>query len=952
MELENLNPAQRAAVWHTTGPLLVVAGAGTGKTQVITRRIAHLIQTKSVKPEQILALTFTDKAAGEMLDRLDGLVGWEAYRVNVLTFNAFGSQILQRFGHHAGLPTTGEVIPEIGKALLIKQHLNEIKLHYYGRESNLIEFSTRVISYIEELQNAGVSLEAYRNYVDSLDTKLNHQLDIEEARDYLAIYQLYEDLKRKHGLVDYNDQITLSLQLLKERPNVTERLRAEYQYVLVDEYQDTNSAQDELLRLLVPKGGNIFAVGDDDQAIYGFRGARLGNILGFAEHFGVKKPLVLTENYRSTQEILDAARRLIVHNDPERLEARLGIDKRLIGQRHGSEPVFRSYPDAASEYEVVTASLGAKIKSGQAPESLAVLATSHRVLRTLARILNRSGLPYRLVSSVNIFEQREVLQLWHLLRWIGLLASDEDIIHLLHGPFVAWQTSQVRRAVELSQKRLIGLEAAIEELASTDRSAKELVSRLSQWRSWAQELATSNLAYRLVFESGLGQDWVKQAGEVPRMVRVFEDLQLWFRQMQQYEQLASDPSSAAYLGDFPRPPEIEADDIIGSDNGISLLTVHAAKGLEFNTVYLVNTTAEAWGERSFKAGPELPAELQSNDLELPPEHERRRLLYVAMTRAKDELVISAPVLQAGGRPRRTNPLLAEVFGDTTPEVVSSTQPDRLSKSLEQLERFAPPSMLWTEDRLPFEAADGWLELSSSEINQYDNCPYEFYLERVLRLRSPFGPQVGFGSLLHNLFHDYYQGRLSGDALDLEALGQRLGQSWSDRGYRSAEEAAASRELAEQTLANFYEREEAEGRKVRSTEEPFRLKLEEAKLRLAGRIDASFWDDEGIEVRDFKTGRHRDAEKIAAEAKKSLQLRTYALAIEQIEGQPPAQVTLDYVVTGVEGSAALTPTIMKNHRAKLATIAGKIRARQFAPNPDPFHNCASYRYWGTGDDDET
>ncbi len=952
MQLDDLNPAQRAAVGHTDGPLLVVAGAGTGKTQVITQRIAQLIKAKRAKAEEILALTFTEKAAGEMLDRLDGLIGWEAYRVNVLTFNAFGWQILQRFGHHIGRAITGEVLPEMAKSLLIKQHLSEITLHYYGREGNLIELATRMVAQIEALQNGGVSVARYRSYVEALNPKAQHRLDIQEARDQLAVYELYEQLKRRFGLIDYNDQITLPLQLLAERPNVAERLRGEYRYVLVDEYQDTNAGQDELLRLLVPPGGNIFAVGDDDQAIYGFRGARLGNILDFASHFGVKKPLVLTENYRSTQEILDAARRLIVHNDPERLEAKLGLDKRLVSERHGPEPVFRSYPDAMTEYETVTADLAARLKAGSAPESLAVLATSHRVLRALGRSLGRAGLPYRLVSSVNIFEQREVLQLWHLLRWIGLASDDESIMHLLHGPFVGWQSGKVRTAVELGRQRLVGTEAAIEALATKDRAASKLMEQLSQWRAWAAELPVGQLAYRLVFESGLGQAWAKQAEAVPRMVRVFEDLQLWFRQLQQYEQVASDPSLAGYLGDFPRPPEIEAQDVVGSDDGISLLTIHASKGLEFETVYLVGTTAEAWGEQRLGTTAELPKELVVADLTLPPEHERRRLLYVAMTRAKRELVISAPVLQAGGRPRRANSLVAEIFGEVGPIPLPAMRPNRLTKSLEQLERFAPPSMIWAGERLPFETADGWLELSTSEINQYDNCPYEFYLERVLKIRTPFGPPMVFGSLLHNLFRDYYQAELAGDRLTLGQLSERLDLAWSDRGYRSAEEAVASRQLAEETLASFYRREQKLKRRVRSSEEAFRLNLEEAKLRLSGRIDASFWDGEAIEVRDFKTGRHRDPEKIAAEAKRSLQLRTYALAIEQIEGRPPATVTLDYVVTGIEGSAELSATILKNHRAKLATMADQIRRRRFAPNPDPFHNCASYRYWGTGDDDET
>ena len=952
VESISLNPEQLRAVNHGRGPMLVVAGAGTGKTQVITHRIARLIEVKECKPEEILALTFTDKAAGEMLDRLDGLVGWQAYRVNVMTFHAFGSQILQRFGHHAGLPTSAEVIPEIGKALLIKQHLSTIKLNYYGNESNLIDFAQRMVAYIELLQNADISVEQYYQYVADMKPSEHHRLDIAEAHDHLKIYELYEELKQHHGLIDYNDQIILPLKLLAQRPNIVQRLRKQFQYVLVDEYQDTNGAQDALLRTLIEPGGNIFAVGDDDQAIYGFRGARLGNILGFAEHFQVKEPLVLVQNYRSTQAILDAAYRMIQHNNPERLEERLGIDKQLVGVGEGQSPTFEPYPDSRSESEAVASQIGSKVAQGQSPESIAVLATSHRPLRQLARVLARSNVPYRLVSTINIFEQREILQLWHLLAWIGMTADDETITNLLPGPFIEWDAGQVRQLVDAARHDLVGVEEAIGRRAKTDKRSEQLEKTLIQWRQWARESPGSYLIYRLVFESGLGSAWVKQAEDSPRMVRVFEDLQQWLSQMQQYEHLATDPSLAGYLATFPKPPEIEAKEAIGDDHGVSLLTIHAAKGLEFETVYLINATAEAWTDSNLSLSTQLPPELLQDQDELPPEHEWRRLMYVAMTRAKRELTISAPVLQAGGRGRRTNPILTEIFGAGLKTAVSTDlTPSNLSKSLQSLEKFAPPTLQLPSDRLPFETADGWLELSSTDIDQYDRCPYEFYLERVLKIRSPFGPQINFGSLLHGLFRDYYQTKLAGDQPTLDQLGKFLEERWTDRGYRTAEEAQLGRQLAEETLTNFFKREEGEHRVIRSSEEPFQLSIPEAKLKLRGRIDATFQLADGIEIRDFKTGRKRDPEKIAADAKKSLQLRTYALAIEEITGKPPAGVVLDYVVTGTAGEAELSATILKNHRQKLANITDLIRKKQFAPNPDPFHNCSSLRYWGIGDDDE-
>lgn len=948
--MTDLNPEQLQAVKHGEGPMLVVAGAGTGKTQVITHRIAHLIQSEAAKPEQVLALTFTDKAAGEMLDRLDGLIGWQAYRVNVMTFHAFGTQILQRFGHHMDFPTRGELIPDLGKALLLKQHLSEIKLNYYGNEANLIEFCQRVVSYIEALQNADVSVENYRAYIKQLKPSQLHAMDLAEAKDYLELYQLYESIKRRYKLIDYNDQIVLPLALLLNRPNLAQRLQDQYKFVLVDEYQDTNAAQDQLLRLLVKPGGNIFAVGDDDQAIYDFRGARLDNILSFSEHFGVKKPLVLTQNYRSTQQILDAAYRMIRHNDPERLEAKLGINKQLISKLSGAQPSFQPYADARAEYLGVAEAIAAKLKAGSAPDSLAVLASSHQVLRRLSRVLTSQHLPFRLVSSINIFETREMLQLWHLINWVGLTASDEAIMNLLHGPFVGWTNSQVRQTLDISRELLISFEAALEYQSGSKLPAKRLVEQLAAWRRRAQQLGVSQLVYELVFETGIGQQWADAAGDTPRMVRVFEDLQLWLRHLQQYEQVATDPSLAGYLQTFAQPPEIESEEATGDESGVALLTVHAAKGLEFETVFLIGATAEAWGEHPMGQGIELPAELTNQGLQLPPEHERRRLLYVAMTRAKRELVISAPVLSSDGRSRRHNPLLSEVFDHLPVLARNQSHSDRLAKSLADLEQYAPATMAWDQPLMPFETSDGWLELTTTDIERYSYCAYEFYLEKVLKIRMPFGPQVAFGNVLHGLFHDYYQAKLAKETLSLKQLQQRLEAAWTDRGYRSQDEAAVARKLAEQTLAGFYQREEQAKRVIRSTEESFNLVIDEAKLKLRGRIDASFILPAGIEVRDFKTGRLHDQERLDKAAKDNLQLRTYALAIADMEGRAPAKVVLDYVVSGLEGTAKLSPAVLRNHRAKLATIAEKIRQKQFAPNGDPFHNCASYRYWGRGDDD--
>lgn len=952
MDLGGLNEQQRQAVTHSVGPLLVVAGAGTGKTEVIAYRIAYLIESKLAKPQEILALTFTEKAAGEMIDRLDTLLGWSAHQVSVMTFHAFGAQLLVKYGHHHGLSNKAELITKNIKMLLLRQHLSEVNLSYYGAQSDLLDFLDGCISYIEGLQNNDISVLEFSKYVNSLKASpVAHKMDIEEAEDRLKLYELYTTLKRRYGLIDHHDQIALPLELLSKRPNIAKRLAGQYRFVLVDEYQDTNASQDELLRAFLPKDGNIFAVGDDDQAIYGFRGAKVENILNFAEHFAAKKPVVLTANYRSTQKILDHAYKMIKHNDPDRLEAKLGLNKQLKSQVAGQEPRIETFLSFQDEAAGVADMIEVQIKKLD-PENIGVLATTHAALQSLARVLRRRGVPHRLISTVKIFEQKELLHLWYLLRWLAMNADDEAVTQLLMGPFFNWSSGKVRVLTEFAKKELITLEQALEQIASGNAEAGEVVEKLKLWRQWANTINVSELAYRLVTETGLSETWIDQAGNSPRMVQVFEDLQLLLRQMQEFEGIAGDKTLAGYLNLFPQPPDLEASEVYGEEGGVALLTVHASKGLEFDTVYLINNTREAWIDKAIPLQADIPAELKRSQLELGPEHERRRLMYVAMTRAKNQLVLTASQMSQSGRVRRLNPFMLEAF---EPDQLKPSRPIQLTNKLEQaidnFGRFAPSQAEWRSNRLPFESADGWLELNITDLDKYINCPYEFYLEKVLKISSPMGPAIQFGSLLHDLFNDYYQAEMLGEKLSLPELSRRLEERWSDRGYRTTAEAESAKKRAESTLKAFFTREENRSERIKNSEEPINLKIPEARLKLKGRIDAIFETASGLEVRDFKTGRLRDKDRLDDKAKNNFQLRTYALAAQEMTGKIPEKVVLDYVVTGVEGEAKLTPKILENHRHKLAQIADGIRARNFEPSKNMYHKCIAHKYWGSEDTDE-
>jgi DNA helicase-2/ATP-dependent DNA helicase PcrA len=949
--LEGLNPEQRAAVEHIEGPLLVVAGAGTGKTQVITRRIAHLIDQRHAKPTEILALTFTEKAAREMEERLYELIGWESFQVAVMTFHAFGTELMGRYASHAGRAIRGGLLNDTQKALLLQQHLSEISLSYYGPQADVMEFLEGVVAYIGELQNAAITPGDYSEYVAQIEADPGdlHPWDVAEQRDLANLYVLYERIKTETGTFDYNDQLQLPLQILQQRPNLAQRLAKEYRYVLVDEYQDTNRVQDELLRTFIGPTGNLFAVGDDDQAIYGFRGADISNILRFAEHFKVERPAVLVRNYRSGQAILDAAYQLIRHNDPERLEAKLGIVKRLVALHDTSTTQFVPYRSPADEVEGVVSAIERRLASGETPANIAVLSATHAPLRAMAKAMRTRNVPFALSTVTNIFEQPELIGLWYLLRWLSWQASEEAVGHVIMGPFIGWSPERYRKVLEQSREDMVSIEEALRSDDSSD--AVELVAALDRWRAWAHELPVSQLAFKLVFETGRAEEWRMQAEHSGRMVRVFEDLQRLLDQMQDFETVAGNPRLVEYVQFYPKPPVLEVSEPVGDLEGVQLLTVHASKGLEFDTVYVVSCTQRSWSG-SHGRQRSVPEQLQ-RAAELPPEHEYRRLMYVAATRARQELIVSAPVQGPGGARQAVTPLVQELFGKEVADLVPvEAASARLEEALRRLQRFYPLQATEPSPRMPFESADGWIELSVTQLGGYEYCPFEFYLQNVLQIKQPMGPQMAFGSALHHAFEAYYKGKLSGAQRNPAELHALLDELWSDRGYESREAADNDRALAHATLDTFLTREERTERTVVASELPIRFEVPEAKLRLKGKIDAIFAQDGGVELRDFKTGRTKTSvEKLEAEAKTNFQLRSYALAYQSLKGELPSQLVLDYVVTGVEGAAGVTAQIMKNHRTKLAALTEKIRAGEFQPNPSPVHNCAAVKYYGTGEQDE-
>src|SRR5262245_46914871 len=350
--LEDLSPPQREAVLHGEGPLLVVAGAGSGKTTVITRRIAHLISSKRARPEEVLALTFTEKAAVEMAERVDQLIPYGYAEPPISTFHAFGDRVVREGALQAGLDPEFRVLSRPEQIIFLRERIFRLPLQRFRPLGDPTRHLGARLGVVSRAKDEDVSAEEYRAWASGLLAAAADDAARDEAERQLeiaAFYESYQRLLAEAGLADFGDQIHRALRLLRERPALLATLRERYRHVLVDEFQDTNHAQLELLRLLAGGGSsNITVVGDDDQAIYRWRGAASANLLAFRALYPGAQEVVLTENHRSTQEILDAASRLVAYNNPYRLEVVAGVDKRLRSTRGAGPPVVHEHFDTVS----------------------------------------------------------------------------------------------------------------------------------------------------------------------------------------------------------------------------------------------------------------------------------------------------------------------------------------------------------------------------------------------------------------------------------------------------------------------------------------------------------------------------------------------------------------------------------------------------------------------------
>jgi DNA helicase-2/ATP-dependent DNA helicase PcrA len=941
-----LNTEQIQAVQHKEGPLLVVAGAGTGKTQVITYRIAELLKG-GVQPSEILAITFTDKAAGEMESRIVDLLKQYLPDLRVNTFNAFGHELLERFGFEIGLGPPLRVLNSAQKIVFMRHHIDKLGLDYYAPVTRPDRFLAELAGYFSQVKNELITPENYDKFVKKLARVAETESEYMEAarqRELATVYRNYVQLARQENVLDFDDQLYVSVELLKKRPNVLNKLQTEIKYILVDEFQDTNPLQNKLINLLAGDKQNVMVVGDDDQSIYRFRGAAVANILSFKEEYPQAQQIALVQNYRSSQEVLDSAYRLIQHNNPNRLEAKYKINKRLIAQFRAKSPQIKCLANYEEEAAWIAADIKSRLKKGQDADNIAILMRKNQQSQLLSTYLENESINYMVIGqTIELFGQPEVKLLFTFMRVIADNADSTNLFHLLTSSIYSVSPLTLADYSSQARRRRINLEkilhTAIQEDQIDDKSvAKKLQQALEQietWRAQIHLLSVGQLCHLFLKDTNYINSILQRAKEDPLADLKIANLNRFFTMLLDYERIAGDSSVLGFLDNLPvlatadQVPTTELTDL--GTNKVKLLTVHKAKGLEFETVYIFDMVHGTFPARKLPSMLEIASELLPAKTTTVGDHqteEERRLMYVAITRAKKDLILTYSLDHGGKQLKKPSQFLAESFDFFKPELPARGK----TIKTQQIDLFAN----YNKNKKPLPASSfvkgGKLVLTARQVEDYLMCPAEFRLRHIIKPPQPPAFELEYGTLIHGAIQLYNRRKAEKNTVNLNEIIRFIESNWPNEGFISIGHQERGLKQALKTINHFFKREEKAKRHPKYIEYPFWFEVNGLEAQIHGRFDAVYEDGNGVEIRDYKTGASTitDRAKATKRTKASLQLGIYTLAWQQLKQTAVEVVSLDFVDSGLIGTDHKTDKQLQVVERKIEQAIEGIKGGYFKP----------------------
>lgn len=669
MMYENMNEKQMEAVCQTEGPVLILAGAGSGKTRVLTHRAAYLIEEKGVSPYHIMAITFTNKAAGEMRDRIDQIVGLGSESIWVTTFHATCVRFLRRYADRIGFDTRFTIYDADDQKQLMKDICKRLQI-------DTKNFSEKM--FLNAISHAKDEL------VDEIAYQSKAQGDFKKKK-IAEVYCEYQKMLRKNNAFDFDDLIMKTVELFRKDAEVLEGYQERFRYIMVDEYQDTNTAQFTLIRLLASKYNNLCVVGDDDQSIYKFRGANIRNILNFEHYFPQATVIKLEQNYRSTQNILNAANAVIANNVGRKAKA-------LWTENTPGDPVtFRQFNTASDEASYIMEDIQDKVCGGYRYQDCAILYRTNAQSRLFEERFIVSNIPYKIVGGMNFYARKEIKDLLAYLKTIDNAKDDLSVRRVLNVPKRGIGATTMAKVQEYAIEHDISFYYALRgasEIPGLGKAAMKIlpfVTFIQTMRSKLGEISLSDLLSEIIESTGYIKELeLEGTEEAQSRIENIEELQ---GKLRTYEQNEEQPTLSGFLEEVALVAEV--DKLDNSSDYVTLMTLHSAKGLEFPNVYLAGME-----DGLFPSYMSITSDHAQEEVE-----EERRLAYVGITRAKEHLMLTcAKQRMVHGRTQynRLSRFIEEIPQEYLQSKLSSAGHKRQPPTLKQkaLEQFrAKPTIL-------------------------------------------------------------------------------------------------------------------------------------------------------------------------------------------------------------------------------------------------------------------
>ncbi len=937
MGKKKLNREQRKAIEYKEGPLLIIAGPGTGKTTVLTSRLANLIKEEKLKPEEVLALTFTNKAAEEMEERSEKLLPGHSFALQVFTFHSFAEDVLHNHGLDIGLPNNFKLFNERDCWSLIKKNLAKFHLDYYRPIGNPTQFITNLLKHFSRCQDEGITPEKYFQYAKKIEKGKEDKQEKKRIKELACAYQIYQQLLLDSRALDFGQLLNYVLYLFKKRPAILKKYQGQKKYILIDEFQDTNWVQYQLAKKLAWPQNNITACASSNQAIYQWRGASFANVLQFRKDYPSTKTIILKENYRSVQPILDLSYQFISQKDAGKKQSLHSLQEEegnLWAKKRGQGEInYWCFPTLVEEVKGVSGKIVDLLQKKKVPpREIAILARTNQALRPFAQGLKRAHVPHQVLISESLYLHPLIIDLLAFLRVLENRDDNISFYKFLTMPFLKISEADQVKIINYSRRRnnsindVLGDSQLQRKLTATGKRNVRKILALLQKLSQKKRKKVSELLMIFFEKSGCLKELVKQTEE--ERFSDLEAINLFYNRVQDFE----NNNPGAGLIEFLQQVQLEQESGQEGErensfpekmDSVKIMTVHAAKGLEFEYVFLVGMADLRFPTSRRTEVIPFPSRFVQGQVPAGDVHqqEERRLFYVGITRAKKGLFFTFAEDYGTKRKKKPSLFLRELKKDFSFSSLPKTKEEKLSSSVSLSKRQSK------KEKLP----DCF---SYTQLTNFQRCPWQYKLNHILKVPTRGGPQRSFGKTLHTTLFDFLRSyalhpRTKKQWADLLSFYQ---QDWIDEWYQDKRQKEEYYQKGKKYLRSFYRDFQKKKPRIKLSDNG---PLLEANFKMSskgncfrGKIDRLDEIDGGVEIIDYKTGKAK--KKLTSEIKD--QLLIYQIAAEEFFNLNPKRLTFYYLCDGSRLSFLGKDEEKEKIKKKIEATIKEIQKRSFPAKP--------------------